>query len=113
MADIVKELAKQAAAIMKMAPKVPREFFYPAPLVEQAAEMYKDRDWYINGYDGSRYYHGEQIKPPHESVDVTELNKRIAAMELPDYLQLLPKRDYGVYMLGEWGHAEKGENHEE
>ena len=99
----------------KSAPRAPREFMYPAHLVKHAAEMFKNEDWYINGSDGSRFYHGELVKAPHVSVDVARMNERIAAMELPTCvkrLQVFPPEDRKVYLLGDWNIAEDGENHE-
>lgn len=108
MANIAQEILELRDSI-ESAPRRPFEFMYPASLVKQAAEMFKDQDWYINGSDGSRYYHGELVKAPSESVDVTRLNERIAAMELPDCLQRLSPKDYGAYVLGQWGPEEKEE----
>lgn len=78
MANIAQEILELHDRI-ESAPRRPFEFMYPASLVKQAAEMFKDQDWYINGRDGSRYYHGELVKAPSESVDVTSLNERIHA----------------------------------
>lgn len=117
MADIVKEVQELKERIEKAPSPLPRHFHYPAVVVKQAAELYKNTDWYIHGLDGSVYYHGEQIRPPSphsKSVFVTALNEKIAAMELPSYLeqlQPLTPEQKNVYLTGEWGRAEEGEDH--
>lgn len=99
MADKLHELAEQAAAIRKKLPMVPRQFFYPEWLVKQAAEQFKDQDWYINGHDGSQYYHGVQTKWPCTTMDTTRLNARIATMDLPDYLRKVSSKRNNLYLL--------------
>lgn len=99
MADKLQEIAKQAAEIGKKLPMVPRQFFYPKCLVEQAAELYKDQDWYINGHDGSQYFHGVQMKWPCTTMDTTRLNARIATMDLPDYLRKVSPKRNNLYLL--------------
>lgn len=101
MADKLHELAEQTAAIGKKLPMVPRQFFYPKCLVEQAAEQFKDQDWYINGHDGSQYFHGVQTKWPciTTTMDTTRLNARIATMDLPDYLRKVSPKRNTLYLL--------------
>lgn len=114
MADIVKEVQELKERIEKAPSPLPRHFYYPAVVVKQAAELYKNTDWYIHGLDGSLYYHGEQIRPSNKSVFVTALNEKIATMELPtclEKLQPLTPEQKSVYTLGEWGREEKGEDH--
>lgn len=113
MDDIQKEILERTMKCAR-AIRAPRELIYPATLVKHAAEMFKNEDWYINGYDGSRYYHGALVEAPHVHVDVTRLNERIAAMELnmPAYvkrLQVFPPEERKVHLLGEWVLAEEGE----
>ena len=120
MADKLHELSEHVAAIMKKAPTLPRQFLYPECLVKQAAEQFKDQDWYINGHDGSQYYHGLQTKWPSFTMDLSRLNDRIATMDLPDYLRRKDKEypdclhhlspeERVVHLLGEWNIAEEGE----
>ena len=99
MAEKLQEIAKQAAEIGKKLHMVPRQFYYPKCLVEQAAELYKDQDWYINGYDGSQYFHGVQMKWPCTTMDTTRLNARIATMDLPDYLRKASPKRNNLYLL--------------
>lgn len=114
MADIAKEVLEMMERIKNRPRPLERHFYYPAVVVKQAEELYKNSDWYIHGHDGSLYYHGEQIRPPCKSVSVTALNEKIAAMELPTYpehLQTLTPEQKNVYLTGEWGRAEEGDNH--
>ena len=99
MADKLHELSELAAEIGKKLPMVPRQFYYPKCLVEQAAELYKDQDWYINGHDGSQYFHGVQTKWPCTTVDTSRLNARIATMNLPDYLRKVSPKQNSLYLL--------------
>ena len=100
MADKLHELSEQIAALLKTTgPILPRQFYYPGCLVEQAAEQFKDQDWYINGHDGSQYYHGVQTKWPCTTMDATRLNARIATMDLPDYLKKVSPKRNNLYLL--------------
>lgn len=110
MADNLKALSELVAAVQKIAPTLPRQLFYPTSLVKEAAELYKDQDWCINGHDGSQFYHGVQTKWPcttmGTTLDVTRLNEKIAAMWQPNYLrqlQQIPPEERRVVLLGEWG----------
>ena len=111
MPDITQELLDAYERLERIPRNKPREFFYPAYLVKQAAEIFKDLDWYINGYDGSRYYHGELVKEPSTKMDVTQLNEKIAAMELPDRMSLLTPAGRNDYLIGKWNNEEE-DNHE-
>lgn len=82
---------------------------------EKAVEFFRDMNVEVVCRDGSKWLHGEQISPPPGyRMDVTRLNEKIEAMELPSYLEqlrpLTPEQK-SVYTLGEWGRAEKGEDH--
>lgn len=100
MADKLHELSEQIAALLKTTgPILPRQFYYPGCLVAEAAELYKDQDWYINGHDGSQYYHGVQTKWPCTTMDTTRLNARIATMDLPDYLSKVSPKRNTLYLL--------------
>lgn len=107
MSDIIQEILAAKERIERVRPTKPRELFYPAYLVKQAAELFKDRDWYINGYDGSRYYHGELVKEPSLKVNVVPLNEKFVAMELPDCLQRLSPAEREVHLLGRWHYEEE------
>lgn len=82
---------------------------------EQAVEFFKDQNVEVICRDGSKWLRGEQIiPPPGYHMDVTRLNEKIAGMELPSYLeqlQPLTPEQKSVYTLGEWGRAERGEDH--
>ena len=105
MADTLHELSELVAAMMKKTPIRPMQFYYPPWLVEQAAELFDNQDCYINGYDGSQYYHGLQTKPPDlraylMSYELTDrLNARIATMDLPDYLRRVFPKQNTLYRL--------------
>lgn len=107
MHDFIQEILDLKKRIERVRPTKPKELYYPAYFVKQAAELCKDRDWYINGYDGSRYYHGELIKEPSIKIDVLQLNEKIAAMELPDFLQHMPPAEREVHLLGKWHYEEE------
>ena len=94
MADKLHELSERVSAMMKMNSH-PMQFYFPNILLNEAAELYKDQDCYINVYDGSQYYHGVQTKWPCPTMDTTRLNARIATMDLPNHY---PKRN-NLYML--------------
>lgn len=97
-ADIAQDLMNLKKRIESNRPKVPREFFFPEPLVVAAAEQYKDTDWIINGHDGSQYLHGVQITKPSTSIPVVFLNARIETMDLPDYLKTLHTTNHALYL---------------
>lgn len=98
MADKLHELSERVSAMMKMNPH-PMQFYFPNILLNEAAELYKDQDWYINGHDGSQYFHGVQIKWPCTTMDTTRLNARIATMDLPDYLRKVSPKRNNLYLL--------------
>lgn len=100
MADTIhdfEEMFERLAAMMKKVPVTPMQFYYPTGLVEQAAEPFKNHDCYINGFDDSHFYYGEQPKMLSfyaMAIDLSRLNARIATMDLPDYLrQVYPKQN--------------------
>lgn len=101
MADIVQDLLDLKKLVESNRPKVPRSFFYPESLVKEAAEVFKDTDWIINGHEGSQYRHGVQLKKLSTSISspVALLNAKIEAMDLPDYLKTRPKGVH-VYLRG-------------
>lgn len=82
---------------------------------EQAVEFFKSQNTVVICRDGSKWLHGEQFSPPPGyHMEVTRLNEKIAAMELPNYLnQLRPltPEQKNVYLTGDWGRAEEGEDH--
>lgn len=104
MADTLHELAELVEA-MKNPPIRPMQYYYPAWLVMQAAELLDNQDCYINGLDGSQYYHGLQTKPPDLPADlmsyelIGRLNARIATMDLPDYLRRVFPKQNTLYRL--------------
>lgn len=117
MADIVKEILSNRERFQKAAPKGgPTRFYCHGMDIadEQAVKFFKGQNVVVVCRDNSEWLHGEQIKPikpTYYSVDVTRLNERIAAMELPDCLQRLQSltpAQKNVYLLGEWGHEEEG-----
>lgn len=100
MADKLHELSEQIAALLKTTgPILPRQFYYPGCLVKEAAELYKDQDWYINEHDGSQYFRGVQTKWPCTHLDTSRLNARIATMDLPDHLRQVYPKQNNLYLL--------------
>lgn len=97
MADTLHELSELVATMMKKPPIRPMQFYFHPDLVEQAAEPFKNQDCYINGFDDSHFYYGEQPKVSSfyaMAIDLSRLNARIATMDLPDYLrQVYPKQN--------------------
>lgn len=110
MADTLHEFSELVAAIMKKDIICPTQFYYPSNFGKPVAELYKDEDWYINGYDGSQYYHGLQTKPPATLLGtllgtemIDRLNDRIATMDLPDYLRQIYPNQNNLYRLSLYG----------
>lgn len=118
MADIAREILAIRERFKKAAHPGGPTIFYCHGLEipdEKAVEFFKGQNVVVKCRDGSEWLHGEKVgPPPGYHMDVTRLNERIAAMELPTCLkrlQTLTPEQKSVYTLGEWGRAEKGEDH--
>ena len=80
---------------------------------EQTVELFKNLDIVVMCRDGSKWLHGERYDEfAHLQKAVALVKELIADKEQPTYpehLQTLTPEQKSVYMLGEWGRAEKGE----
>lgn len=108
--DIVKDLQElmKKVKIPRMGPLV---LAVPDAYAKYAANFYADQNVIVQSSNGSMYQYGVQIKQPGTHIDVTRLNEKIAAMQLPTYckrLRVLPPEERKVYLLGEWITAEEG-----
>lgn len=111
--DIVKDLQDLVKKVK--VPKIgPFVLAVPDAYAKYAANLYANQNVIVQSSNGSIYQCGVQIKQPENHIDVTRLNEKIAAMELPTYvkrLQVLTSEERKVYLLGEWITAEEGDNH--
>lgn len=118
MADIAKEILAIRERFQKAAPPGGPTTFYCHGMEipdEKAVEFFKGQNVVVKCRDGSEWLHGERLKPSSIKFDVTRLNEKIAAMDLPtclERLQALTPEQKNVYLTGEWGRAEEGENDE-
>ena len=80
---------------------------------ELAVGLFQKLDIVVMCRDGSKWLHGERYDEfAHLQKAVARVKELIADKEQPTYpehLQTLTPEQKSVYMLGEWGRAEKGE----